>query len=409
MALQIRRGTTAERTARRFLVGELIYDTTLQQVYVGDSTDGITGTLGGRAVTAFTPEDARDATAAVFAGGTHTNINFSYNDDGNNVGGLSAAVNLTSTPYVGNVNVTGVVNANGFNGWLEGNVFANDSTLLVDAGNGRIPASVVQGTFTGNVTGNLTGNVTGNVSGNLTGSVLTAAQSNITSVGILTSLAVSGGITGTSFTGNVVTGSITTTSGDLTITPNTNFSNGLDVTSGTTTLKATTVTGQATISSLAASPSTVNVDDGLTSGARPLALVLNGKAADFAFSGVGVEFKVNNGTLTEQLVKLEAFSQSTLSDKPGFNVKVYNSGTSSYDTTPFVADGGGITVNGAINVNNALFVSTATAPTTSTGADGDAAGTVIITNGYIYRCVADWASPGTANIWVRVAFNATPW
>jgi hypothetical protein len=409
MALQIRRGTTAERTARRFLVGELIYDTTLQQVYVGDSTDGITGTLGGRAVTAFTPEDARDATAAVFAGGTHTNINFSYNDDGNNVGGLSAAVNLTSTPYVGNVNVTGVVNANGFNGWLEGNVFANDSTLLVDAGNGRIPASVVQGTFTGNVTGNLTGNVTGNVSGNLTGSVLTAAQSNITSVGILTSLAVSGGITGTSFTGNVVTGSITTTSGDLTITPNTNFSNGLDVTSGTTTLKATTVTGQATISSLAASPSTVNVDDGLTSGARPLALVLNGKAADFAFSGVGVEFKVNNGTSTEQLVKLEAFSQSTLSDKPGFNVKVYNSGTSSYDTTPFVADGGGITVNGSINVNNALFVSTATAPTTSTGADGDAAGTVIITNGYIYRCVADWESPGTADIWVRVAFNATPW
>ena len=408
MALQIRRGTTTERTARRFLVGELIYDTTLQQVYVGDSTDGITGTLGGRAVTAFTPEDARDATAAVFAGGSHTNINFSYNDDGNNTGGLSAAVNLTSTPYVGNVNVTGVVNANGFNGWLEGNVFANDSTLLVDAGNGRIPASVVQGVFTGNVTGNLTGNVTGNVSGNLTGTILTGAQSNITSVGTLTSLAVSGAISGSSFTGNVVTGSITTTSGDLTITPNTNFSNGLDVTSGTTTLKATTVTGQATFNALAVSPTTINADDGLTTGARPVALVINGKASDFAFSGAGVEFKVNNGILTEQLIKLEAFSQSTLSDKPGFNVKVYNSGTSAYDTTPFIADGGGVTVNGAINLNNALFLSTASAPGTSKGTTGDAAGSVIITNSYIYRCVADYTD-GVADIWVRVAFNATPW
>jgi len=39
----------------------------------------------------------------------------------------------------------------------------------------------------------ITGNVTGNLTGNVTGSVLTAAQTNITSVGILTSLTVSGG------------------------------------------------------------------------------------------------------------------------------------------------------------------------------------------------------------------------
>jgi hypothetical protein len=52
-------------------------------------------------------------------------------------------------------------------------------------------------TITGTTTstafaGNLTGNVTGNVTGNLTGTVLTAAQTNITSVGTLSSLAVSG-------------------------------------------------------------------------------------------------------------------------------------------------------------------------------------------------------------------------
>jgi len=412
MALQIRRGTTVERTARRFLEGELIYDVTLQQVFVGDSTTGLDGTLGGKAVTAFTQEDARDAVAQVFAAGTHTNINFSYNDDGLNVGSFSAAVNLTSTPYVGNVNVTGNVNANGFNGWLEGNVFADNSTLLVDAGNARIPAEVVQGTFTGSVTGNVTGNLTGNVSGNLTGSVLTASQTNITSVGTLTSLAVTGAITGASFAGNVITSSITTASGDLTVTPNTNFSNGLDVTSGTTTLLATTVTGQATINSLAASPSTINANDSTTSGARPLALVLNGQASDFAFSGVGIEFKVNDGTTTEQLVKIEGYSQSPLLDKPAFDVKIYNSGTSAYDVIPFIADGGGVTVNGAINLNNQLFLSTASAPTSSTGADGDEAGAVIIDNEYVYRCIATWAdaSPDPQpDIWVRVAFSTTPW
>ena len=51
------------------------------------------------------------------------------------------------------------------------------------------------GNVTGNVTGDLTGDVTGNVAGNLTGSVLTAAQTNITSVGTLGSLDVSGNLT----------------------------------------------------------------------------------------------------------------------------------------------------------------------------------------------------------------------
>jgi len=335
MALQIRRGTTAERTARKFLEGELIYDTTLQQVYVGDSTNGIDGTAGGKSVTAFSDENARDAVAAVFATGTHTNINFSYVDDGNNIGSFSAAVNLTSTPYVGNVNVTGLVNANGFNGWLEGNVFASDSTLLVDSGNGRIPAEVVKGTFTGNVTGNVSGNVTGNVSGNLTGTVLTAAQTNITSVGTLTSLAVSGAITGSSFTGGVVTSSITTTSGDLTVTPNTNFSNGIDVT-GASTFGNVTVTGVGTFNATAGSPTLLKVTDTSTSGARPIALEINGRALDLLGSGSAMEFKVNNGTTTEQLVKLEAYTQSNLIPalSPGLNFKVYNTGTSSYDLIP---------------------------------------------------------------------------
>ena len=50
--------------------------------------------------------------------------------------------------------------------------------------------------------GALTGNVTGNINGDLTGTLQTAAQTNITSVGSLSSLVVTGGITATG--GNIV-------------------------------------------------------------------------------------------------------------------------------------------------------------------------------------------------------------
>jgi hypothetical protein len=65
----------------------------------------------------------------------------------------------------------------------------------------------VDGIVNGNVLGDLTGNVTGNVTGDVTGNILTNAQPNITSVGTLSSLAVTGNISG----GNV---SATTVSGD---------------------------------------------------------------------------------------------------------------------------------------------------------------------------------------------------
>jgi cytoskeletal protein CcmA (bactofilin family) len=56
------------------------------------------------------------------------------------------------------------------------------------------------GNVTGDVTGDLTGDVTGNVTGNLTGTILTAAQTNITSVGELGSLVVGNNLTTSSLT-----------------------------------------------------------------------------------------------------------------------------------------------------------------------------------------------------------------
>jgi hypothetical protein len=57
-----------------------------------------------------------------------------------------------------------------FVGDVTGSVFADDSTLLVDAVNGIVTADVT-GNLTGNVTGDLTGNVTGDLTGNVTGQV----------------------------------------------------------------------------------------------------------------------------------------------------------------------------------------------------------------------------------------------
>ena len=50
---------------------------------------------------------------------------------------------------------------------LRGSVFADNSTLLVDAVSGIVPAEVVSGTFTGNVVGNTTGSHDGDVSGSV--------------------------------------------------------------------------------------------------------------------------------------------------------------------------------------------------------------------------------------------------
>ena len=63
-----------------------------------------------------------------------------------------------------------------------------DKAVFKDASNN------INGTFVGNITGNVTGNVSGNTSGTAA-TVTDAAQTNITSVGTLTSLTTSGDIT----------------------------------------------------------------------------------------------------------------------------------------------------------------------------------------------------------------------
>ena len=389
MALRIRRGPTADRTTVTFLEGELIYDTDQKAVYIGDGV-----AAGGLPVTSFTAEDAQDAAAAMFLNGTHANIAFNYNDTSN-------SIDATVTLDGGLLNIVEDLTPQ-----LGGNLDLN-SFKITGAGNIETTGDV---TIIGDVSATeFSGPLVGDVSGDLTGTVLTAAQPNITSVGTLTSLAVTGSITGADFTGNVVTSSITTTSGDLTVAPNTDFSNGIDVT-GAATLEDTTIDGLTTINTVVVSPLTVNIDDSATPGGRPVGLLINGQAQDLNFSGSAIEFRVNDGSTEEELVKLEAFSQSSTGDLPGLSVVVYNSGTAAYDTTPLSIDGSGILVTGLIGINDNLFIAERAAPTTSVGDSGDFAGLVVIADDYIYRCVADYdAGNPTADIWVRMAFDATPW
>jgi hypothetical protein len=136
MPLQIRRGTTAERLTITPLPGELIYDTTTEEIFVGDGVQA-----GGRITTGVSIEDASDAAAALFTSGVHTGIVFDFNDTNNQINAsvsfntLLENLNLNEFDIVGtgNINIDGQITAN-----VNGSIFADDSILLVDAVSGQL-------------------------------------------------------------------------------------------------------------------------------------------------------------------------------------------------------------------------------------------------------------------------------
>lgn len=129
MPLQIRRGTEAERLAMStpLALGELLYDLTSQQIFVGDGE-----TIGGNPATGYTNEDAQDAAAQLFTTGSHNNITFSY-DDVN--GKINTVINLSD--------YSGPISATSFNGSL----ISDDSTVLVNVVNGTFNLNGTVGGF----------------------------------------------------------------------------------------------------------------------------------------------------------------------------------------------------------------------------------------------------------------------
>jgi outer membrane lipoprotein SlyB len=94
--------------------------------------------------------------------------------DGTDASIVATVVGNVTGNVTGNVSGNLIGNSTGFHtGDVKGSVFADNSTILVDAVAGVIPGSVISGTVTANLIGNVTGNVIGNVTGNVEGNILT--------------------------------------------------------------------------------------------------------------------------------------------------------------------------------------------------------------------------------------------
>ena len=224
MALQVRRGTNAERIAITPLEGELVFTTDTKQLYVGDGA-----TAGG--ITSIS-----------------NTINALLDDTSPQLGG-ELDLNGNSITGIGSINITGTINASGninlgdgigsdivvfggaiqghlvpdtdttwnlgaptkqFNeawisqlnvenqltvGRIQGDLIADDSTVVFDSSTGLVaaaqltgtlPAGVIPAAMSSNITGNLIGNVTGNAAGDHTGTFNGAVTATGTLDGDLT-------------------------------------------------------------------------------------------------------------------------------------------------------------------------------------------------------------------------------
>ena len=161
----------------------------------GDVTGSVTGVVTGNlignvegdvtgSVFADNSTTLVDGVAGVLRGDHYGSLYGSVKAVNNGFTVLNPGTDGTNASFVGNVqgNVTGNVSGNvlgdvqgnvvgnitGFHtGDVKGSVFADNSTILVDAVAGIVPGAAISGTVTANLVGDVSGNVTGNVSGNI--------------------------------------------------------------------------------------------------------------------------------------------------------------------------------------------------------------------------------------------------
>ena len=173
MALQIRRGIESERTAGGgvvFAEGELVYITDTDKLYIGDNTTAggieigpktlselgavsLSGnlTLGGNNIVGTGNINITgdiQASGNITAGG-NIDIGDAAGDTLTITAQLDSGItpNADSTYDLGSTSLKwNTVHAAKLDGDVSGSVFADDSTLLVDAVNNIIPSAVVSGT-----------------------------------------------------------------------------------------------------------------------------------------------------------------------------------------------------------------------------------------------------------------------
>lgn len=373
MALQIRRGPTADRTGVVFLEGEIIYDVDQKVVYIGDGV-----TPGGLPVSTYTDERARDAVGNILSGGTHTNISFAYVDNNDLPGTINATVNLSS--------YNGVISASGF----KGDVLSSSDAVLVDSSTGTIPAEVVTGTFTGSVVGNassatvastVTLTATNNANAShfitftdtATGDEAVRTDTSLTynpSTNILTVGTVSGNLSGNvtgNVTGNILTTSITSPNGTDTVvvTPPLDLSSTLSVT-GLASFDDAEFTGLVLFDTVPANPVTVTVTDLSGGNLGTQVLKLNVQPSNNLSSGPAINFTVgpNDGVTEpeENLAQVVAKKEST---SGGIELKTWN-GTAFVTGVGIIPDFVFLNQNKLVVNNTAFFTHSETFPAVTT-------------------------------------------
>jgi len=152
-----------------------------------------------------------------------------------NITGLGTLANLT---IAGNFSVSGNATING-NVNLSGNLVSNNAASFAAINNTVIGnVSHATGRFTTVTASTVTAGTLGNLGAVLTGTLSTAAQTNITSVGTLTSLAV---------TGNITAGNVSATKGTFTQVAGTLLTAAQTNITSIGTLSTLTVSGQTTV------------------------------------------------------------------------------------------------------------------------------------------------------------------
>lgn len=171
----------------------------------------------GRILNVVSEIDLGNVSTVYVSGGN--NLDILTTDGAGNLTWASANVWLANSHFLQNVTI---------NGSTISTSTTNGNLVLQGNGTGEVTSPLMQVTtltatnFTsGNINGTMAGTFSGNASGNFTGNVLTAAQPHITSLGTLTSLAVSGNIAAPNVNatlhGDVYTDNIYGIDGNLTI------------------------------------------------------------------------------------------------------------------------------------------------------------------------------------------------
>lgn len=162
MALQLRRGTNAERLAITPALGEVIYVTDYDSegvapLFVGDGV-----TVGGSPV---------GASSLNF-----TSIEGNVTPDQDSTRDLGTNAERWANVYADDITVT-----NRVTGVVRGDIERNDGQVVFDAATGSITANI-----TGSVTGSVVGHVVGSVFGDDSTQLVDGANSNLTNINQLT-------------------------------------------------------------------------------------------------------------------------------------------------------------------------------------------------------------------------------